>query len=166
MNQFTLAAIELNEMFAYVWNFTSVRIHWTDTPAEFCSLPAVLARDLEQVAFYDSKGEFIGIRRTTSGKPITVDGVDFVLDGIIGSTGLQLKSDPGVPFVYLGFGMLMITSIISYLSHSQVWALQEGSNLHVGGRTNRATVEFKAEYNNILNSIPENGVWLKGQTWL
>lgn len=35
---------------------------------------AVLARDLETVTFYDSKGEFVGVRRAGSGKPIEVSG--------------------------------------------------------------------------------------------
>jgi len=43
-----------------------------------------------------------------------------VVEEIIGSTGLELKSDPGVPLVYAGFGALMITTLISYISHSQV----------------------------------------------
>lgn len=37
----------------------------------------------------------------------------------------------------------------------QVWALQDGEDLHVGGRTNRATVTFAAEYASILDSVPE-----------
>lgn len=116
---------------------------------------AVLARDLEQVVFYDNSGSFVGVRRPGSGKPITVDGIDFIVDEIIGSTGLQLRSDPGVPLVYTGFGFLMLTSVVSYLSHSQVWALQEGGDLHVGGRTNRAILSFQDEYSSVLDRIPE-----------
>jgi predicted homoserine dehydrogenase-like protein len=33
---------------------------------------AVLARDLDTVTFYDSKGEFVGVRRAGSGKVIQV----------------------------------------------------------------------------------------------
>ena len=36
---------------------------------------AVLARDLQSVVFYDSKGQFVGVRRPGSGKPIEVEGV-------------------------------------------------------------------------------------------
>jgi cytochrome c biogenesis protein len=43
-----------------------------------------------------------------------------VLEDIVGSTGLEIKNDPGVPLVYAGFGALMITTLISYVSHSQV----------------------------------------------
>jgi cytochrome c biogenesis protein ResB len=55
---------------------------------------------------------------------LQVEGLDIVVEGIVGSTGLELKSDPGVPLVYAGFGALMITTLISYISHSQV-RLQE-----------------------------------------
>lgn len=51
---------------------------------------------------------------------LQVEGLDVVVEDIIGSTGLELKSDPGVPLVYAGFGALMITTLISYISHSQV----------------------------------------------
>jgi cytochrome c biogenesis protein len=51
---------------------------------------------------------------------VQVEGLGIVLEDIIGSTGLELKSDPGVPLVYAGFGGLMITTLISYISHSQV----------------------------------------------
>ena len=32
----------------------------------------VLAHDLDTITFYDSKGEFVGVRRAGSGKPIKV----------------------------------------------------------------------------------------------
>lgn len=115
----------------------------------------ILAKDLQTVAVYDSAGEFVGVRRPGSRKPIEVDGVQLVVDAIFGSTGLELKMDPGVPLVYAGFGSLMLTSALSYLSHSQVWALQEGSALYVGGRSNRAKLGFKKELNEIMDLVPE-----------
>ena len=33
-----------------------------------------------------------------------VEGLTIIIDDMIGSTGLELKVDPGVPFVYAGFG--------------------------------------------------------------
>lgn len=56
-----------------------------------------------------------------------VEGVSLVVDTVTGATGLELKNDPGVPLVYAGYGGLMITTLVSYLSHSQVWALQQAS---------------------------------------
>ena len=49
----------------------------------------------------------------------------------------------------------MITTLVSYLSHSQIWALQQGAWLHVGGTTNRATLSFTNEMEDMLNEVPE-----------
>lgn len=49
----------------------------------------------------------------------------------------------------------MITTLVSYLSHSQIWALQKGSWLHVGGTTNRATLMFGNEIEDMLSEVPE-----------
>lgn len=115
----------------------------------------ILAKDLQMVAVYDSAGSFVGVRRPGSRKPIEVDGVELFVDAMFGSTGLELKMDPGVPLVYAGFGALMLTSALSYLSHSQVWALQEGTALYVGGRSNRAKLGFKKDLNEIMDLVPE-----------
>ncbi|KAG2534939.1 hypothetical protein PVAP13_9NG075400 [Panicum virgatum] len=80
---------------------------------------------------------------------------EILIEDAIGSTGLDLKTDPGVPIVYAGFGALMLTTCISYLSHSQIWALQDGSTVVVGGKTNRAKLEFSEEMNQLLDKVPE-----------
>lgn len=49
---------------------------------------------------------------------------------------------------------LMITTLVSYLSHSQIWAVQKEGKLHVGGRTNRATLLFKDELRDMLMAVP------------
>lgn len=50
---------------------------------------------------------------------------------------------------------LMITTLVSYLSHSQIWALQREAMLHVGGRTNRATIAFAGELSAVLDLVPD-----------
>lgn len=107
------------------------------------------------MAFYNSAGEFAGVRRTGSDLKLEVDGLEIKVDDVIGSTGMELKADPGVPLVYAGFGIMMITTLLSYLTFSQVWVLQEGTDVHVGGKTNRATVEFQSEMNAIFDVVPE-----------
>ena len=59
---------------------------------------------------------------------------------------------------------LMITTLVSYLSHSQIWALQEEAFLHVGGRTNRATLAFAGELSSILDQVPDQGTSQRGNT--
>jgi hypothetical protein len=33
-----------------------------------------------------------------------VEGLELMIDDLVGSTGLELKVDPGIPYVYAGFG--------------------------------------------------------------
>ncbi|KAK6946201.1 ResB-like domain [Dillenia turbinata] len=116
---------------------------------------SMLARDLQSVILYDQEGKFAGVRRPNSKLPIEIDGTKIVILDAIGSSGLDLKTDPGVPAVYAGFGALMLTTCISYLSHSQIWALQDGTTVIVGGKTNRAKAEFPDEINRLLSRVPK-----------
>lgn len=116
---------------------------------------SMLARDLQSIVLYDQEGKFAGVRRPSSKFPIEIDGIKIVIEDAIGSSGLDLKTDPGVPIVYAGFGALMLTTCISYFSHSQIWALQDGTTVVVGGKTNRAKLEFPQEMNHLLDKVPE-----------
>lgn len=116
---------------------------------------SMLARDLQSIVLYDKQGKFAGVRRPNSKLPIEIDGTKIVIVDAIGSSGLDLKTDPGVPAVYAGFGALMLTTCISYLSHAQIWALQDGTTVIVGGKTNRAKAEFPDEMNRLLDQVPE-----------
>ncbi|KAJ6345946.1 hypothetical protein OIU78_008577 [Salix suchowensis] len=116
---------------------------------------SMLARDLQSIVLYDQEGKFVGVRRPNSKLPIDIDGMTIIIEDAIGSSGLELKTDPGVPVVYAGFGALMLTTCLSYLSHSQIWALQDGTAVTVGGKTNRAKGEFQYEINLLLDKVPE-----------
>lgn len=50
---------------------------------------------------------------------------------------------------------MMVTTLVSYLSHSQVWALQEGAYVYVAGKTNRAKISFEQELSEVLDAVPE-----------
>lgn len=129
----------------------------TDDPDSRQGL-SLLARDPRQVVVYNSKGEFAGVRRPGSGTAIEVEGVTITVEDVIGSTGLELKLDPGIPWVYAGFAGMMVTVSVSYFSHSQVWAFEEdeeGGVLLVGGKANRAKLAFSEEMGEILDQVPE-----------
>ncbi|KAF6251391.1 hypothetical protein COO60DRAFT_1464306 [Scenedesmus sp. NREL 46B-D3] len=49
----------------------------------------------------------------------------------------------------------MITTLISYVSHSQVWALQQGCDVYVVGKSNRSKVLFEQELDSALDAVPE-----------
>lgn len=125
---------------------------WVPIKTDMSAGVALIARDLQgTVVVYDTAGKLVGSLR--QGMKLTVEGVELSLVDIIGSTGLQIKADPGIPFLYTGFGLLMLSVMMSYVSHSQVWGLIEGGTLYVGGRTNRAQITFERELVEILNQI-------------
>ena len=69
-----------------------------------------------------------------------------VLEDILSSTGLQIKADPGILLIYLGFLFLMISTLISYITYSQIWIVQERNKIFIGGNTTRATFDFEVEF--------------------
>ena len=79
------------------------------------------------------------------------------VEAMVGSSGLQLKVDPGIPLVYGGFAMIILSTFLSVLPFNQIWAVVEGDTLHVGGATNRAEEEFKRDFSRVLDAVPDIG---------
>lgn len=51
---------------------------------------------------------------------------------ILSSTGLQIKADPGILLIYLGFLFLMVSTLISYITYSQIWLVQDKRKFLLG----------------------------------
>jgi cytochrome c biogenesis protein len=125
---------------------------WIPTKPDLSEGVSLLARDLQgTLLVYDVKGQLVSTVRP--GMATEVNGVTLKIVDVIGSTGLQIKADPGIPLVYTGFGLLMLGVMMSYVSHSQIWALQKDGRFYVGGRTNRAQVAFEREITEILDQL-------------
>ncbi|MDM9581529.1 cytochrome c biogenesis protein [Nostoc sp. GT001] len=125
---------------------------WVPTKPDLSEGVSLLAKDLQgMVLIYDATGKLVDTVR--AGMFTEVNGVKLKILDVIGSTGLQIKADPGIPIVYTGFGLLMLGVVMSYFSHSQIWALQKGDRLYVGGKTNRAQVAFEQEVLEILDRL-------------
>jgi cytochrome c biogenesis protein len=125
---------------------------WIPTKPDLSAGVSLLAKDLQNtLLIYDSTGKLVSTVR--AGSTTEVNGVTLKVLDVIGSTGLQIKGDPGIPIVYTGFGLLMLGVVMSYFSHSQIWALQKGDRLYVGGKTNRAQVAFEQEVLDILDQL-------------
>ncbi|MEM1280778.1 MAG: cytochrome c biogenesis protein ResB, partial [Cyanobacteria bacterium P01_H01_bin.152] len=125
---------------------------WLPTKPDMSEAVSLLATDLQgTLLVYDTNGQLISTVR--KGMATEVNGIRLSIVDIIGSTGLQIKADPGIPIVYLGFGLLMMGVLMSYISHSQVWALESEGSFWVGGRTNRAQVAFERELLQIMELL-------------
>ena len=94
-------------------------------------------------SIYNENGQFLGnieLNETVNFK------IPLTLLEIISSTGLQIKTDPGIPIIYLGFFFLMLSTLISYITYSQIWIIQKNQQIFIGGTTNRAIFEFELEF--------------------
>ena len=150
------------------WNLVALRLKKADTPVFEYPLTSIL-NDRNKVwltwvpnnenlvqgftilinnlqgycSLYNEMGEFLGnleLHEKSLGKD------SLTLIDIISSTGLQIKTDPGIPIIYTGFAFLMLSTLISYITYSQIWIVQEQSKLFVGGNTTRATFDFELEF--------------------
>ena len=98
-------------------------------------------------SIYSERGTFLGNIELNE----TVNFQEpFTLLEILSSTGLQIKTDPGIPIIYIGFFLLMISTLISYRTYSQIWIIQKNQKLFIGGTTNRALFDFELEFFKIL----------------
>jgi cytochrome c biogenesis protein len=119
---------------------------WLPTRPDMSEGVTLLASDLQgTVLIYDNAGQLVATVRR--GMATEVNGVSLSL----------VDMDPGIPLVYAGFGLLMLGVMMSYVSHSQVWALADQSTVYVGGRTNRAQVAFERELLAVLEELSAQG---------
>ena len=94
-------------------------------------------------SIYNKEGTFLGnLELNESLKSEN----SIVLMDILSSTGLQIKADPGIVLIYLGFLFLMISTLISYITYSQIWIVQDQKRIFIGGNTTRATFDFELEF--------------------
>lgn len=70
---------------------------------------------------------------------------------IISSTGLQIKLDPGIVYIYIGFGLLILSTLFSYVSYSRIWVLKKLDKVKIIGTTTRSKYQFELEFLKLLN---------------
>ena len=99
-------------------------------------------------SIYSTMGEFVGNLELDE---TMTNNKSLKLLEIISSTGLQIKTDPGIPIIYFGFFCLMLSTLISYITYSQIWIILEKEKIFIGGTTNRAIFEFELEFLKLIN---------------
>lgn len=104
----------------------------------------ILISNLEgYCSIYDNLGQFLGNLEINE-KQDFLRPITFV--EVISSTGVQIKTDPGIPFIYFGFFCLMLSSLISYITYSQIWIIYKNKQIFIGGNTSRAFFDFELEF--------------------
>ena len=96
------------------------------------------------IAIYNKNGNFLTEVKLNENFYINHSLIN--IKEIIVSTGIQIKTDPGIPIIYTGFLILMVTTIVSYISYSQIWVYTDNYFLRLLGSTNRSTLSFESDF--------------------
>jgi cytochrome c biogenesis protein len=96
---------------------------------------------------YNEEGKFLGIKNIG----------DFLIPNLkiielLPSTGLLIKYDPSIFLIYLGFGLLMVTTFLSYLPYTQLWIFNKGKQFWIGCSTNRGKIQLEVELETFLRN--------------
>jgi cytochrome c biogenesis protein len=94
-------------------------------------------------SLYDKFGNFLG---TFNLNDQIFDNSNLKIFEYITETGLQIKADPGIFFIYSGFLILMISVLISYFSFTQFWLLKKQNKLYISATSNRAKLNLRIEF--------------------
>ena len=125
-------------------NRDKVWLTWISNNQEFKEGFTFLINNLQgYCSIYNDIGQFLG--NLELDETISLNRSITLID-IISSTGLQIKIDPGIPLIYAGFMFLMLSTLISYITYSQIWIVQDKQIIFVGGNTTRATFDFELEF--------------------
>ena len=100
------------------------------------------------ILIYDEKGNFL--ENLNTGDKFQND---FLILDILSSTGLLIKYDPSISIIYLGFGLLMITTLLSYFPYTQLWIHNKDNNCWIGSITNRGKLQLEIEFENLVRGI-------------
>ena len=130
--------INLNPAQQKVW------LTWIPTTTTLDNGIIVLIDNLQgYCSIYNELGQFLGNLELNE---MFANNFPISLVDIISSTGLQIKTDPGIPIIYTGFFFLMVSTLISYITYSQIWIVHEKNKIFMGGNTTRATFDFELEF--------------------
>jgi cytochrome c biogenesis protein len=112
----------------------------------------ILLEDLTgKFQIYNSKQTIVS--EQDIGSSFFLTGHEVKILDVITSTGLQVKADPGIPFVYIGFLFLIFSVLLSYTSYSQIWAIKKENSLYLSGKTNRAIYFFEQDFISIITNL-------------
>ncbi len=123
---------------------SKVWLTWIPFNQELTNGLTILIDNLQgYCSVYNETGKFLGNLELNESFN---SNVSITLMDIISSTGLQIKIDPGIPLIYTGFLFLMVSTLISYITYSQIWIVQNKKEIFIGGNTTRATFDFEIEF--------------------
>ena len=114
-------------------------------------LISVILNDLSGTIFlYKNDGSLL--QECKLGQSLSLLNTETIIfSDFITSTGLQIKSDPGIKIIYFSFLVLMLSTYASFISYSQIWGSEKVNSFKIVGNSNRAVLFFQSEFLKLVN---------------
>lgn len=115
---------------------------------------SILCKDLTgNLYLYNSSGELV--KEFQVGDLVNLNPDIYIeVQEMLSSTGLQIKTDPGIGIIYLSFFLLMVSTYTSFISYSQIWGLEKNNLVEIAGTSNRAVLFFQSYLKKLLAKVP------------
>ncbi len=112
-----------------------------------------VSSELGPVTIYDNYGTRLA--NLSINKEAKVKNNLIKIINIIPTSGLLLKRDPGVPFVYTSFAIILLGGSLSIISTKKIWLLHEKkqSIIYIGGLSNRNLSGLSKEFPEFINFL-------------
>tara|TARA_Y100001968_G_scaffold70283_1_gene61424 strand:- start:55 stop:1335 length:1281 start_codon:yes stop_codon:yes gene_type:complete len=112
-----------------------------------------VSSELGPVTIYDNDGTRITNLSVKNEAEVKNSVIKII--NIIPSSGILLKRDPGVPFVYTSFAIILIGGSLSIVSTKKIWVLheKEKSLIYIGGLSNRNLSGLSKELPKFINLL-------------
>ncbi len=92
------------------------------------------------------------------GQSVRLGSVEVGLEKLLPVTGLQYKSDPGLPITYIAFAFICLGVVLAAIPHRQVWAglgagVAGGRILAAGGVSRKAKGPFERKLAQVVDGL-------------
>jgi len=74
-------------------------------------------------------------------------------DGPVWFSGLQTKTDPGLPVIYAGFLIVILGTMMGLFNHEQLWVTAQDQGCRVGAKVNRGRFTFRRHLGKLFGSL-------------
>ena len=106
------------------------------------------------IKFFDSEN-FDETDLYLNSKKVKVNSSDVEIEKIITSSGLIIKNDSSIPFIYFSFILIMLGTLLSVIPTKQLWILEseKSKKIYMGGLSNRNLSGFRKEFVNLSDNL-------------
>lgn len=147
--------IENNQIYEYpVFQLNKNAKSWITWVNDSAKTKSLVFDQLDNTfSVYDENGQYLSTKNI--GESITSK---YTVIDFLPSTGLLIKYDPSITLIYIGFGLLMLTTLLSYLPYTQFWVYESSKNVWIGSSTNRGKIQLEIEFENLTREL-ENKIY-------